>query len=81
MIKQITEEISVEEFQKTGILLYINQVMQPFGLSIAIKNGTLIPIKSKYRGFGEQNVKEAYHNLNNYLLSNIQEITDVDTEI
>ena len=72
------KEITIEEFRHTGMLLYINQILQPFGLSLTIVDDEkIVPIKSKFRGFDEKSVENAYSNINNYLKNNIKEITNI----
>jgi len=80
---QMVEKISWEEFIDTGLLLYINQVLQVFGLSIAYEydenpmNLTdVYPVKSKYRGFDEENVHKSYYNITHYIKNHIDELEE-----
>lgn len=71
---------SWEEFRDSGLLLYINQVLQPFGWAITLqgdydKDGNFIvekafPAYTKFRGFSEKSVADAYKKISKYLAEN-----------
>lgn len=69
-----------EEFQKTGLLLFINQILHVFGWAIVYNLddcGNLIsvnPARVRFRGFDTKNVSDAYSNISHYLKENIDSL-------
>jgi len=68
-----------EEFRETGLLLYINQILNVFGWAIVI--GVLddeiigvYPARVKFRGFGEHVVGESYKKISKYIKKNAKEL-------
>ena len=78
--KSMISERSWEEFRESGLLLYINQILQPFGWSLVLsgnydKNGKFkvskgYPAHTRYRGFTEKNIAESYRKISKYLAAN-----------
>lgn len=68
------------EFQKTGLLLFINQILHVFGWAIVIKNEegviSAFPARVTYRGFEVEDVSESYTKITKYLNDNINELTE-----
>lgn len=71
---------SWKEFIDSGLVLYINQILQVFGWSIAYdvdSEGNIIdvfPVRSKFRGFESHSVSKSYRKITNYLKDNIEEL-------
>jgi hypothetical protein len=68
------EEITWDEFQNTGLLWYINTILQPFGLSIALEvdgiDGPILdayPVKTKFRGFSEEIIDASCEKMATYM--------------
>lgn len=69
------------DFQKTGLLLVINQVLHLFGWAIVMryKDGQIVecyPARVKFRGFDNESVIEAYKNVTNHVAENIEELKE-----
>ncbi|MDM1074395.1 hypothetical protein HX001_18100 [Empedobacter brevis] len=68
------------EFYNTGLLLIINQILQVFGWSIVIEFDEtkeikeVYPVRSKFRGFDNNSVRENHIKITEYLKNNIQEL-------
>ncbi len=69
------------EFQQTGLLLFINQILHLFGWAIVLeyindedKIANVYPARVTFRGFGEENVSRAYRKISKYLKDNIDEL-------
>lgn len=74
---KMTKKKSWESFRKTGLLLFINQILHLFGWAIAYKfeNKKLIevyPVRTKFRGFSEKSVSKSYIKITQYLNKNIK---------
>ena len=73
---------SWKEFQETGLLLYINQVLHVFGWAIVFEqdeNGNMIncyPARVKFRGFDNKNVIESYIKISKYINENSEELLE-----
>ena len=80
--KQMISEKSWEEFQKTGLLLFINQILHVFGWTIVIEiegedNLKVIrgyPARTNFRGFHDKNVEESYIKISEYMKNNADEL-------
>lgn len=64
-----------KEFQETGLLLIINQILHIFGWAIVmeLKDGTVIkvyPARVKFRGFNNKSTDRAYENITQYMVDN-----------
>lgn len=78
--KNMVSERSWEEFRDSGLLLYVNQILQPFGWSFVLsgnydKNKKFkvdrgYPAHTKYRGFSEKSIEESYRKISKYLAAN-----------
>ena len=72
---------SWKEFQETGLLLYINQVLNVFGWAIVIeiddeKIINCYPARVKFRGFDKKNVVESYIKISKYMNENSEELLE-----
>lgn len=69
------KEISVEEFQNSGMLWFINSLLHNFGLCIAYDSETdrLFPAITKFRGFDEKNNDLGYKRLATYMVDNAED--------
>ena len=72
---------SWKEFQETGLLLYINQVLHVFGWAIVIeiddeKIINCYPARVKFRGFDKKNVVESYIKISKYMNENSEELLE-----
>lgn len=68
-----------EEFQNTGLLFYINQILHVFGWAIVVEmyNGAFVnayPARVKFRGFGQESIDKGYAKVTRYLKENIDEL-------
>ena len=67
-----------EEFQETGLLLMINQLLQFFGWSIMYhydesKNIIeVVPIRTKFRGYSDKSINESNKKFLSYMQANIE---------
>ena len=69
------------EFQNTGLLLFINQILHVFGWAIVfeIENNkvkSVYPARVKFRGFDNNDVSESYTKITNYMNDNISDLLD-----
>lgn len=67
------------EFKKTGLLLFINQILHVFGWVICydVENGeikSVYPARTKFRGFDNKDVSESYIKISEYLKDNADEL-------
>lgn len=81
--EKMIDPMPIKEFMDSGLLFFINLVLQPLGVSIVIKiddnkNYTMYPARTKFRGFKEESQNNGYKKLNKYLKENIEKITDID---
>jgi hypothetical protein len=76
--KEMTKEISIEEFRESGALWYANQQLHLMGMCIVYDpdTNTLKPALCKFRGFSEDSVSRGYKRVNEYLLNNIVALRD-----
>ena len=70
-----------EEFQKTGLLWWINRTLHLFGYSIIYEydNGALkevYPAKVPYRGFPKTDEAINFNTLTNYVKDNINQLAE-----
>ena len=70
------------EFRENGFLLYVNQLLHPFGVSILVeyddKGGMLraAPERVNFRGFPPESVKKAYLRMTQYMLENAKDLME-----
>lgn len=69
------------EFRKTGLLLFVNQILHVFGWAIVFEmEGEIVksvyPARVKYRGFEGSDVGESYAKITDYLKENISELSE-----
>lgn len=69
------------EFRKTGLLLFINQLLHIFGWAIVVecdkdtKEVTgCYPARVKFRGFDKDSTDDAYKKLSQYMMNNAGEL-------
>ena len=74
---EVIDSGNITEFTNTGLVLFINQILQPFGFSLTYtwdevnKVASNLQIgKTRYRGFSEESISRAYRKLGNYLAEN-----------
>ncbi len=71
---------SWSEFKDSGLLFYINQILHAFGWAIVFElddNETVsdvYPARVKFRGFGENSIKNGYQKIGKYLKENSEDI-------
>lgn len=71
-----------KEFQKTGLLLIINQILHVFGWAVVMELGedkeilSVYPARVKFRGFGEKSVEKSYIKLSEYMKENAEILLD-----
>jgi len=63
------------EFQNTGLLLIINQLLHCFGWAIVFEKEndiivSVYPARVKFRGFDNEDTSEAYKKLSQYMVDN-----------
>lgn len=69
----MVERKSITEFQKTGLLLFVNQFLHIFGWAIVVCSDEdsglsfMYPARVKFRGFDDKSVSEAYVKLSEYM--------------
>lgn len=74
---------SWEEFRETGLLWWINMILQTFGWAIVVakEDGEItqvFPARVKYRGFSEKDNTEGYEKVSKFLDNNA---TDLAKEV
>jgi len=69
------------EFQRTGLVLMVNQILHIFGWALVfeiendeIKN--VYPARVRFRGFDNQDTSEAYQKISKYMLENVKELNE-----
>lgn len=71
----MVDKKSWKEFQKTGLLLIINQLLHVFGWCIVFdlednKIISVYPARTKFRGFDNKSVEENYIKVSEYINEN-----------
>ena len=65
-----------QEFKKTGLLLFINQILHAFGWAICFEYDVdkqltkVYPARVKFRGFDNKNVTDSYIKISEYMEEN-----------
>lgn len=80
--KEMIEIKSWEEFRGTGLLWFINMILQMFGWSIVVevdseqKNKVLnaYPVRTKFRGFEEQSISNGYKQVSKWIKDNSKKL-------
>lgn len=68
------KEISISEFQDSGMLWFVNSILHNFGLAIAIEDNTrMFPAITKFRGFDEKHNDLGYKRMAVYMVDNAEE--------
>lgn len=71
-----------KEFQDTGLLFYINQILHVFGWAICLDlddEGNIkeaFPSRVKFRGFGPESIDKGYTKVTKYLKDNVDELLE-----
>lgn len=70
---------SWEEFQKSGLLFFVNQILHFFGWCIVFSfdENQLIevyPARTRFRGFCKETMDKGYFNVTKYLKDNVDEL-------
>lgn len=67
---------SWEEFRKTGLFLFINQILHAFGWVLVYDkdHDSVYPARTVFRGFSESSQTKAYQNISTYLKENVDSI-------
>lgn len=71
----MVEKKSCKEFQNTGLLLIVNQILHIFGWAIVVETedsgrDIMYPARVKFRGFDEKSVSQAYIKISKYMKDN-----------
>ena len=70
------------DFQKTGLLWWINRILHTFGWSIVLEeaeDGTILnayPARTKWRGFSEKTEEEGYRKIAEYMALNADQLRE-----
>lgn len=78
----MVERKSCKDFQDTGLLLIINQLLHVFGWAIVIcidkdtELSFMYPARVKFRGFDNDSVSKAYKNVSQYIHDNSKDLLD-----
>lgn len=83
--KKMLEERSWKEFEKTGLLLLMNQFLHIFGWAIALdvvpdnqKEVEMVlrafPARCKFRGFKKDTAETAYSRVTKFMQDNIKDL-------
>lgn len=74
--KNMIEEKTAEEFRNSGLLWFINTILHMFGWAICfdLEKNMIYPARCKFRGFNEDNNREGYRKVTQYLLNNIKKL-------
>jgi ribulose bisphosphate carboxylase small subunit len=79
-MNQSINKKSWEEFQNTGLLLFINQLLHIFGWAICLEyedDGTFIscyPARVNFRGFEQEQTDKAYAKVTNWMQDHALEL-------
>lgn len=82
--KEMIEIKSWEEFRGTGLLWFINMILQMFGWSIVVevevdseqKRKVLdaYPVRTNFRGFEEQSISNGYKQVSKWIKDNAKKL-------
>jgi len=77
----MVERKSWQEFRKTGLLLFINQLLHIFGWAIVFETEEnevidVYPCRVKFRGFDEKSTSDAYRKISKYMDENSKELLE-----
>lgn len=81
MRKKVINKKTWKEFQETGLLLFLNQILHVFGWCIIIEYESDIvtnvyPARTRFRGFNNKIVSNSYIKIIKYLSKNINNLMD-----
>jgi hypothetical protein len=74
------KKMSWSEFQQSGLLFFVNQVLHAFGVSLVLEHeddGTVsdaYPARTTWRGFPEETVSDGYTKITRYMATHAQEL-------
>ena len=74
--KNMVTKKTWNEFRETGLFILVNQFLHIFGWALTIEvaeDGEVIdcyPVRTKYRGFKEEDISEAYLEVSKYMADN-----------
>lgn len=80
--QEMVREKSWKEFQSTGLVLIINQILHIFGWAIVLtleKDGDIsnaYPARVRFRGFDGESAGEAYIKLSDYMVNNAETLKE-----
>lgn len=86
MEKEMIKRMEIKEFQKTGLLLFVNQFLHIFGWAIVVYMDEdtglsfMYPARVKFRGFDNKIVTEAYIKTTEYMRDNVVELLEESKE-
>ena len=78
--KQMVFKKSWDEFRKSGLLFFINQILHVFGWAIVVEvdeNSKVInsyPARVRFRGFDEKSQEEGYIKISEYMKNNADKL-------
>lgn len=77
------EKKTWKEFQNTGLLLFVNQLLHIFGWAIVFvidaPTGEVMqvyPARVKFRGFDEPSTEEAYKKISKFMSENAKQLEE-----
>lgn len=83
--KQMVVRKPWEQFRRTGLLLFINQILHVFGWAIVFEYDkdsnppqlkSVYPARVRFRGFSSIHVEESYRAMTDYLKENIDALKE-----
>jgi len=80
------KEMSIKEFQQSGCLLFINQILHIFGMAIVVETDNdgncvrMYPARVNFRGFGEESTARAYKKISKYMVDNAEKLNNEANE-
>lgn len=76
--EQVIQEKSFEEFQDTGLLMFINSFLHIFGWVICYdpEKKSLYPARTIYRGFSEASQEKNYLKITEYMAKEASQLLE-----
>ncbi len=68
------KEITANQFRDSGMLYYVNTLLQPLGMSIVQLGDRIFPALTQFRGFDESAVDRGCDRIYKYLKENLDQI-------
>ncbi len=81
-MKDMVEKRSFEEFNQTGLILFVNQFLNIFGWALAFelddkgKIKGIFPCRTKFRGYEEAITLESYKMVSKYMSEHGKELEE-----